>query len=54
MLTKLKDAARRVNERARAARAMRAMQEMDERMLRDIGVTRADIDRAVRNVRWMV
>jgi uncharacterized protein YjiS (DUF1127 family) len=30
------------------------LQAMDERMLRDIGISRAEIDRADRRVRWIV
>jgi uncharacterized protein YjiS (DUF1127 family) len=42
------DALAAVAERNRAARAERTLAELDERMLRDIGITRTDIGRVVR------
>jgi uncharacterized protein YjiS (DUF1127 family) len=54
MLKFLKQAVQRADRRHRAMFDYRMMQAMDERMLRDIGITRADVDEARRRVRWMV
>jgi uncharacterized protein YjiS (DUF1127 family) len=54
MLKFIKEAIEHSERRYRAMTDYRMMQEMDERMLRDIGVTRAEIDEAQHKVRWMV
>jgi uncharacterized protein YjiS (DUF1127 family) len=54
MLRFIKKALKRSERRYQAMAGYRMMQEMDERMLRDIGVTRAEIDEAQHKVRWMV
>jgi uncharacterized protein YjiS (DUF1127 family) len=54
MLKFIKEAVAWADSRSRARFDYRMMQAMDERMLRDIGVTRADIDEAQRRVRWLV
>jgi uncharacterized protein YjiS (DUF1127 family) len=54
MLKFFKKAAQRADWRRRMMLDFQMLQAMDERMLRDIGVSRADIDEAQRRVRWMV
>src|SRR3712207_4971683 len=48
-LTKL---AKRIAKAERVRRDMRRLSEMDDRMLRDIGLARSEIERAVRGGRW--
>jgi uncharacterized protein YjiS (DUF1127 family) len=54
MLKFFKKAAQRAHWRRRMMLDFQTLQAMDERMLRDIGVSRGDIDEAQRRVRWMV
>jgi uncharacterized protein YjiS (DUF1127 family) len=44
--------AKLVTRAARVRRDMRRLSEMDDRMLRDIGLARSEIERAVRGGRW--
>jgi uncharacterized protein YjiS (DUF1127 family) len=52
MLKYIRQAMERSERRHRAMAGYRLVQAMDERMLRDIGVTRADVDEAQRRVRY--
>jgi uncharacterized protein YjiS (DUF1127 family) len=54
MLKFFREAAQRADRRRRMMLDFQTLQAMDERMLRDIGVSRGDIDEAQRRVRWMV
>jgi uncharacterized protein YjiS (DUF1127 family) len=54
MLKFFREAAQRADRRRRMMFDFQTLQAMDERMLRDIGVSRGDIDEAQRRVRWMV
>jgi uncharacterized protein YjiS (DUF1127 family) len=53
MLDYIRRAIGRANHRKRVKLDLETLQAMDERMLRDIGITRAEIDEAQRRVRWM-
>jgi uncharacterized protein YjiS (DUF1127 family) len=53
MLKFIKEAMRRAERRRRASDELRMLEAMDERMLRDIGVTRADVDEDRRRLRRM-
>jgi uncharacterized protein YjiS (DUF1127 family) len=54
MLRFIKAATERADRRYQALRDVATMQAMDERMLRDIGITRADIDEVRRRVRGRI
>jgi uncharacterized protein YjiS (DUF1127 family) len=54
MLNFIKGAVALADRRHRFMRDYRTIGAMDDRMLSDIGITRAEIDAAQRRVRWMV
>jgi uncharacterized protein YjiS (DUF1127 family) len=54
MFTIIKNAVRRGEERSRLRREMNELDQMDERILRDIGLTRGDVIAARRRLRYWI